>query len=135
MTWKQSDKRYSLLSYYGLADGLTLFHLEGQMLIFRVEDVALILELLLNGIAIDMKKAPHSVVRTTYFAGGIVRRDVLEDRIEELLSDSSSNGIRSTVQLLISYLLDTSLFSLSNLNIAPWSFSTVDLLGDIGRFA
>ena len=74
-------------------------------MIFSAEDVALILGQSLNGIAIDMKKAPHSVVRNTHFVGGLVRRDALEDRIKELLSNSSFNGIRSMMQLLVSYLL------------------------------
>ena len=52
------------------------------MLIFHAEDIALILGLPLSGVAIDMKKALYSIVRTTHFVEGMVRREALEDRIK-----------------------------------------------------
>ena len=59
----------------------------------------------------------------------------MEDRIKMLLSDSSSNAIRSTVQLLIVYLVGTILFPLSNLSIAQWIFSCIDPIEEIGCYA
>ncbi|XP_058100051.1 uncharacterized protein LOC131244509 [Magnolia sinica] len=93
------------------------FLLGGKRIFFKPQDIAIILGLSMNGEHIDLRRelsASEKELKKKYFANVLLKRELIEENIKNLLEESSEESISDFAKLFILYLFNTILFPIAS---------------------